>query len=50
MVDCYSRLASKMPENGLQVVMFTHQDAGVWAEPTALETPQVLQRYRRHGL
>jgi len=32
MVDCYKRLAEKMPDNGLQVVMFTHQDAGVWAD------------------
>jgi adenine-specific DNA methylase len=32
MVDCYRRLAEKMPANGLQVVMFTHQDAGVWAD------------------
>lgn len=32
MVDCYRRLAEKMPEDGFQVVMFTHQDAGVWAD------------------
>lgn len=32
MVDCYRRLAEKMADNGLQVVMFTHQDAGVWAD------------------
>ncbi len=32
MVDCYRRLSENMPENGLQVVMFTHQDAGVWAD------------------
>lgn len=32
MVDCYRRLAEKMPANGLQVVMFTHQDASVWAD------------------
>ena len=32
MVDCYRNLAAHMPDNGLQVVMFTHQDAGVWAE------------------
>jgi len=32
MVDCYRRLTEKMPDNGLQVVMFTHQDAGVWAD------------------
>lgn len=32
MVDCYSNLAKHMPEDGQQVVMFTHQDAGVWAD------------------
>lgn len=32
MVDCYTALADHMPTNGLQVVMFTHQDAGVWAD------------------
>lgn len=32
MVECYSNLAKHMPENGLQVVMFTHQDTGVWAD------------------
>jgi hypothetical protein len=32
MVDCYKNLAAHMPDNGLQVVMFTHQDAGVWAD------------------
>ena len=32
MVDCYKNLAEHMPDNGLQVVMFTHQDAGVWAD------------------
>ncbi|MCX5991389.1 MAG: DUF1156 domain-containing protein [Chloroflexi bacterium] len=32
MVDCYRNMAQHMPDNGLQVVMFTHQDAGVWAD------------------
>ncbi len=32
MVDCYRNLAEHMPAHGLQVVMFTHQDAGVWAD------------------
>jgi adenine-specific DNA methylase len=32
MADCYRNLANKMPDNGIQVVMFTHQDAGVWAD------------------
>lgn len=32
MVDCYRNLAQHMPDDGMQVVMFTHQDAGVWAD------------------
>ena len=32
MVDCYKNLAAHMPEDGMQVVMFTHQDAAVWAD------------------
>lgn len=32
MVDAYRNLADHMPDNGLQIVMFTHQDAGVWAD------------------
>jgi len=32
MVDCYKNLAIHMPEDGMQVVMFTHQDASVWAD------------------
>ena len=36
MVDCYRSLAAQMPDNGLQVVMFTHQDAAVWADLTLI--------------
>jgi putative DNA methylase len=32
MVAAYSAMTKHMPDNGLQVVMFTHQDAGVWAD------------------
>ena len=32
MVDAYSNMASHMSEGGLQIVMFTHQDAEVWAD------------------
>jgi adenine-specific DNA methylase len=32
MVDCYRNLAEHMPEDGMQCVMFTHQDAAVWAD------------------
>lgn len=32
MVECYRNLATRMPADGVQVVMFTHQDASVWAD------------------
>ena len=32
MVDCYRNLAEHMSDDGMQVVMFTHQDAAVWAD------------------
>lgn len=32
MVAAYAAMTRHMPGNGLQVVMFTHQDAGVWAD------------------
>jgi adenine-specific DNA methylase len=32
MVDIYRNLAQHMPDNGLQMVMFTHQDPSVWAD------------------
>ncbi len=31
MVEIYRNLARHMPDNGLQMVMFTHQDPAVWA-------------------
>jgi putative DNA methylase len=32
MVQIYKNLACHMPDNGLQMVMFTHQDPAVWAD------------------
>jgi putative DNA methylase len=32
MVKAYKGMADHMPENGLQIVMFTHQDASVWGD------------------
>lgn len=32
MVQCYQRLVQRMPDEGMQVVMFTHQNAAVWAD------------------
>jgi putative DNA methylase len=32
MVDAYSAMAKHMPDNGMQCVMFTHQDTDVWSD------------------
>ena len=32
MAECYARLAEKMPDNGMQVLMFTHKDTDVWED------------------
>jgi adenine-specific DNA methylase len=32
MVEIYKNLTNHMPDNGLQLVMFTHQDSSVWAD------------------
>ncbi len=32
MVDAYKAMAEHMPDNGMQCVMFTHQDTGVWSD------------------
>jgi len=34
MVKIYSNLRKNMPDNGMQVMMFTHQDVSVWADLT----------------
>ncbi len=36
MVEAYRAMARHMPDNGLQIVMFTHQDAGVWADMASI--------------
>ncbi|WP_163369040.1 hypothetical protein, partial [Enterobacter hormaechei] len=32
MVAAYRQMAQKMPDNGLQVLMFTHQSGTIWAD------------------
>ena len=32
MVDAYRAMAEHMPDNGMQCVMFTHQNTGVWSD------------------
>ena len=36
MIEVYKNLAKNMPDNGYQVVMFTHQDVKVWSELTMI--------------
>src|SRR5579872_568778 len=36
MVAAYAAMTRQLPDNGVQVVMFTHQDAGVWADLGAI--------------
>jgi len=32
MIDAYSAMTEHMPDNGMQCVMFTHQDTNVWSD------------------
>lgn len=36
MIEIYKNLANHMPDDGLQVVMFTHQSVSVWADLTLI--------------
>ena len=36
MISAYRAMAEHMPDYGVQIVMFTHQDAGVWADMTSI--------------
>lgn len=36
MVECYRNLAEHMPDDGYQVVMFTHQGVDVWSDLTLI--------------
>lgn len=32
MVAAYKQMAGKMPDNGIQIIMFTHQSGNIWAD------------------
>ena len=32
MVNAYKRMTERMPDNGIQVIMFTHQSGSIWAD------------------
>jgi putative DNA methylase len=36
MVDAYKAMTDHMPDNGMQCVMFTHQDTGVWSDMVSI--------------
>jgi putative DNA methylase len=36
MIAAYRSMADHMPDDGQQIIMFTHQDAGVWADMAAI--------------
>lgn len=36
MVDAYKAMTDHMPDNGMQCVMFTHQDIGVWSDMVSI--------------
>lgn len=36
MIEIYNNLTNQMPDNGLQIVMFTHQSPAVWADLTLI--------------
>ncbi|MDD2401876.1 MAG: DUF1156 domain-containing protein [Clostridia bacterium] len=36
MSDIYNNLAKHMPDNGMQIVMFTHKDISIWADMTMI--------------
>ena len=47
MVDIYQNLARHMPDNGLQMVMFTHQNPAVWADLGMILWAAGTQSHRR---
>ena len=43
MVDAYRAMAEHMPDNGMQCVMFTHQDTNVWSDMVGIFWAASLQ-------
>ena len=52
MTAAYGGMSERMPDNGRQIVMFTHQDAGVWADMASIVWGagfRLLRMVYRHG-
>lgn len=43
MIDIYRNLTTNMPDDGMQIIMFTHQDVSVWADLTLIVWSSGLQ-------
>lgn len=43
MIASYRKMAEKMPDNGIQVLMFTHQSGAIWADMTNIIWASGLQ-------
>lgn len=43
MIAAYRKMAQKMPDNGLQILMFTHQSGAIWADMTNIIWASGLQ-------
>ena len=43
MVEAYKAMTEHMPDNGMQCVMFTHQDSGVWSDMVSIFWASGLQ-------
>ncbi|WP_295581347.1 anti-phage-associated DUF1156 domain-containing protein [uncultured Lamprocystis sp.] len=43
MVEAYKAMTDHMPDNGMQCVMFTHQDSGVWSDMVSIFWASGLQ-------
>jgi len=43
MIAAYRKMAEKMPDNGIQVLMFTHQSGSIWADMTNIIWASGLQ-------
>jgi putative DNA methylase len=43
MIAAYKQMAEKMPDNGIQVLMFTHQSGSIWADMTNIIWASGLQ-------
>lgn len=43
MIAAYRKMAQKMPDNGIQILMFTHQSGAIWADMTNIIWASGLQ-------